>query len=84
MVQAIALLICHDHREKSVGASINKLSQDVSKHVRGVTVKPRRLHLLFGTRPYEVFIDLQAKDEDTLVRALDYIEGHFSHVDGFI
>ena len=85
MAQAIALVIFHDHRESSVEAAIKRLPPEVMKNVAGVTIKVlRRLHQLFGERPYHVLLDLEAKDGDTLVHALEYIEDHFSHVDGFM
>jgi len=86
MAQAIALVIFHDHRDSSVEADIKRLPPEVMKNVPGVAIKtpPRRLRILFGARPYHVLLDLEAKDADTLVRALEYIEEHFSHVDGFM
>ncbi len=85
MAQAIGLVIFHDHRESAVEAAMKRLPSEVMKNVQGVTIKvTKRLHQLFGERPYHVLLDLEAKDTNTLVDAFKYIEDHFSYVDGFM
>lgn len=84
MASGWALVIFHDHRPESVKRSIGRLQPELTKAIPGITVRdPVPLRLLFGERPYHVLVPLEADSENTLVRAFDYLEHNFSHVDGF-
>ena len=85
MAEAIALIIFHDHRDAQVKRNIKRLPGEVMERVPGIKIQvQRRLRLLFGQRPYHALLRLQAKDTDTIVRALEDMEEHFSHIDGFM
>lgn len=77
-----------DHREAAVKAKLDKFQRG-TRLAEGVTVTESvRIRALFGRRPYHALLQLRAEQdgalgETQLIRAFEFLEANFSHVDGF-